>query len=127
MTTILVTGGNGQLASCIKDVEKQYDDLNVIYTDHLELDICELNQIQTFFKSNPQIDYCINCAAYTAVDKAESEVDKTYEINAQGAKNLAIVCHEFDSVLVQISTDFVFEGNGLSKIHHHPAHLLGHV
>ena len=48
MTTILVTGGNGQLASCIKDVEKQYDDLNIIYTDHLELDICE-------FESNTNI------------------------------------------------------------------------
>ena len=110
MTTILVTGGNGQLASCIKDVEKQYDDLSVIYTDHLELDICNLNQIQTFFKSNPQIDYCINCAAYTAVDKAETEAEKAFEINATGAKNLAQVCNDHDAILIHVSTDFVFDG-----------------
>ena len=110
MTTILVTGGNGQLASCIKDVEKQYDDLNIIYTDHLELDICNLNQIQTFFKSNPQIDYCINCAAYTAVDKAETEAEKAFEINATGAKNLAQVCNDHAAILIHVSTDFVFDG-----------------
>ena len=110
MTTILVTGGNGQLASCIKDVEKQYDDLNVIYTAHLELDICNLNQIQTFFKSNPQINYCINCAAYTAVDKAETESEKAFEINAIGAKNLAHVCNDHGAVLIHVSTDFVFDG-----------------
>ena len=110
MTTILVTGGNGQLASCIKDVEKQYDDLNIIYTDHLELDICNLNQIQTFFKSNPQINYCINCAAYTAVDKAETEAEKAFEINATGAKNLAQVCNDHDAILIHVSTDFVFDG-----------------
>lgn len=110
MTTILVTGGNGQLASCIKDVEKQYDDLNVIYTDHLELDICDLNQIQTFFKSNPQINYCINCAAYTAVDKAETEAKKAFEINATGAKNLAQVCNDHGAILIHVSTDFVFDG-----------------
>jgi len=110
MTTILVTGGNGQLASCIKDVEKQYDDLNIIYTYHLELDICELNQIQTFFKSNPQINYCINCAAYTAVDKAETEAEKAFEINATGAKNLAQVCNDHAAILIHVSTDFVFDG-----------------
>tara|TARA_R110002096_G_C14658100_1_gene727272 strand:- start:8753 stop:9610 length:858 start_codon:yes stop_codon:yes gene_type:complete len=110
MTTILITGGTGQLASCIKDVEKQYDDLNVIYTDYLELDICDLNQIQIFFKSNPQINYCINCAAYTAVDKAEAEAEKTFEINATGAKNLAQVCNEHGAILIHVSTDFVFDG-----------------
>jgi len=110
MMHVLVTGSNGQLASCIKDLAGQYENLKFIYTDYQELDICDLKQVNTFFKSNPKIDYCINCAAYTAVDKAESEVDKAYEINAQGAKNLAIVCHEFDAVLIQISTDFVFDG-----------------
>jgi dTDP-4-dehydrorhamnose reductase len=110
MTTILVTGGNGQLASCIKDVEKQYDDLIVIYTDYLELDICDLNQVQAFFKSNKQIDYCVNCAAYTAVDKAETEADKAFEINVIGAKNLALACNEQGAILIHISTDFVFDG-----------------
>ena len=110
MTTILVTGGNGQLASCIKDVEKQYDDLNVIYTDYLELDICDLDQVKSFFESNKQINYCINCAAYTAVDKAETEAEKVFEINATGAKNLAYVCNDHGAVLIHVSTDFVFDG-----------------
>ena len=110
MMNVLVTGSNGQLASCIKDLAKRDTSLNFIYTDYQELDICDLNQIESFFKSNQKIDYCINCAAYTAVDKAESEVEKTFEINAQGAKNLAIVCSEFDTVLIQVSTDFVFDG-----------------
>ena len=110
MMNVLVTGSNGQLASCIKDLSNQYEGLNFIYTDYQELDICDLNQIKTFFKSSPKIAYCINCAAYTAVDKAEAEAEKAFEINATGAKNLAIVCHEFDAVLIQISTDFVFDG-----------------
>ena len=110
MRNVLVTGSNGQLASCIKDLAKQYEDLDFIYTDYKELDICDLNQVNTFFKSNKKIDYCINCAAYTAVDKAESDVEKAFEINANGAKNLAIACSEFDTILIQISTDFVFDG-----------------
>tara|TARA_B110000238_G_scaffold192908_1_gene228726 strand:+ start:123 stop:980 length:858 start_codon:yes stop_codon:yes gene_type:complete len=110
MMNVLVTGSNGQLASCIKDLAKQYEDLNFIYTDYQELDICDLKQVNTFFQSNPKIDYCINCAAYTAVDKAESEVEKAFEINAIGPKNLAQVCSEFDTILIQISTDFVFDG-----------------
>jgi dTDP-4-dehydrorhamnose reductase len=110
MMNVLVTGSNGQLASCIRDLAGQYENLNFIYTDYQELDICDLKQVNTFFKSDPKIDYCINCAAYTAVDKAESDADKAFEINATGAKNLAIACHEFDMVLIQISTDFVFDG-----------------
>ena len=110
MMNVLVTGSNGQLASCIKDLAKRDTSLNFIYTDYQELDICDLKQVEVFFKSNQKIDYCINCAAYTAVDKAESEVEKAFEINAQGAKNLAIVCSEFDTILIQVSTDFVFDG-----------------
>jgi len=110
MINVLVTGGKGQLASCIKDIDKQYEDLNFIYTDYQELDICDLNQVNAFFKSNQKIDYCINCAAYTAVDKAEIEVDKVFEINATGPKNLAVACREFDTILIQVSTDFVFDG-----------------
>ena len=111
MITILVTGGNGQLATCIKDLEKKHDDLNVIYTDYLELDICDLNQVQDFFKANKQINYCINCAAYTAVDHAESDQEKAYQINAIGAKNLAIACNSNSTILIHISTDFIFDGN----------------
>lgn len=111
MINVLVTGGNGQLASCIKEVENQSDELNVIYTDYSELDISDLKQVQAFFKSNSKIDYCINCAAYTAVDQAESDVEKAFNINAIGAKNLALVCNKEKVVLIHISTDFVFKGD----------------
>ena len=109
MRNVLVTGSNGQLANCIMDIEKQYEGLNIIYTNYQELDISDLSQIEVFFKSN-QIDYCINCAGYTAVDKAETEADKAFETNATGAKNLASICSEQGAVLIHISTDFVFDG-----------------
>jgi dTDP-4-dehydrorhamnose reductase len=110
MMNVLITGANGQLASCIKDRVNQSEKMNFFYTDYQDLDICDLDQLKIFFESKPKMEYCINCAAYTAVDKAETDVDKAYEINAQGAKNLAIVCREFDVVLIHISTDFVFDG-----------------
>ncbi len=111
MINVLVTGGNGQLASSIKNLAKQYEGLHLIYTDYKELDICDLNQIDGFFKTHPKIDYCKNCAAYTAVDKAETDVEKAFEINAQGPKNLALVCNAQDTILIHVSTDFVFDGN----------------
>ena len=110
MINVLVTGGNGQLASCIKDLSKQHEGLHFIYTDYQDLNICDLDQVDVFFKSNQKIDYCINCAAYTAVDKAETETDKAFEINATGAKNLALACKEQGVILIHISTDFVFDG-----------------
>ena len=110
ITTVLVTGGKGQLASCIKDIENQYQDLNIIYTDYQDLNICNLQQVQAFFQDN-KIDYCINCAAYTAVDKAEEEQEIVFDINANGPKNLALACKEHRIVLIHISTDFVFDGN----------------
>lgn len=110
MMNVLVTGGKGQLASCIRDVEKTFDNLNLIYTDYQNLDISNLEEVNKFFCSN-KIDYCINCAAYTAVDKAEEEPDKAFQVNAIGAKNLAIACKGYNVVLVQVSTDFVFDGN----------------
>ncbi|AUS05206.1 dTDP-4-dehydrorhamnose reductase [Pseudotamlana carrageenivorans] len=107
---ILVTGSNGQLASCIKDLEDRYKELNFIYTDSTSLDICDLEQLKSFFQDNYCLDYCINCAAYTAVDKAETEIEKAFKVNAEGAKNLALVCQENQVVLLHVSTDFVFDG-----------------
>jgi len=113
MVNVLVTGANGQLANCIKDIGAFYPNLNLIYTDYLELDICNIKQVKIFFKENPPIHYCINCAAYTAVDKAETDVEKAFEINSKGAKNLAISCFVNNTVLIHVSTDFVFDGNKL--------------
>lgn len=110
MVNVLVTGGKGQLATCIKDIEGNYNSYNFIYTDHEDLDICKVTQLETFFNVN-KINYCINCAAYTAVDKAELEPEKAYQINVEGTNNLATVCVNYDVVLIHISTDFVFEGD----------------
>ena len=110
MIHVLVTGSNGQLGNCIKDLALMHSNINFTYSDYLELDICDLNQVSSFFQSYKHIDYCVNCAAYTAVDKAEKDVDKAFQINAIGAKNLATACNQYGSILIQISTDFVFDG-----------------
>ncbi|WP_136482682.1 dTDP-4-dehydrorhamnose reductase [Cognatitamlana onchidii] len=110
MINILVTGASGQLGHCIRDLSPNYMGFNFIYTDYQELDICKMDEVIPFFESN-QVDYCINCAAYTAVDEAESDVEKSYKINALGPKNLASACARHNAVLIHISTDFVFNGN----------------
>ncbi|WP_431133071.1 dTDP-4-dehydrorhamnose reductase [Psychroserpens mesophilus] len=107
---ILVTGANGQLATCIRSLDHSNIDYNFIYKNSSELDIVNIEAVKTLFKSST-INYCINCAAYTAVDTAESDSDKAYDVNVKGSENLAKVCHEFNTTLIHISTDFVFEGS----------------
>ena len=106
---VLVTGANGQLGQSIQFIANQYTNIQFIYTDYQELDITNFESCLTVFaKYKPQ--FCINTAAYTAVDKAESESDKAHLINAVGPENLAKVCNEFNTSLVHISTDFIFDG-----------------
>lgn len=109
MINVLVTGSNGQLGNCLKDLTTNDENFNFIYTDFQELDITNLIAVKQFFSSK-KINYCINCAAYTAVDKAESEPDVAYNINVLGAKNLALACKINQATLIHISTDFVFDG-----------------
>src|SRR5690606_10980221 len=72
-------------------------------------DITSQENVDIFFEDK-KFDYCINFAAYTAVDKAEEEIEQAYLINAEGAKNLADSCKKYDVILVHVSTDFVFDG-----------------
>jgi dTDP-4-dehydrorhamnose reductase len=109
MIKILVTGGNGQLAQCLKDVVKNDDELDVNFLDLPDLDITNQQQLASYF-SNHKFDYCINCAAYTAVDLAEEQSDLAYAVNAEGPKKLAEVCKKHRVKLLHISTDFVFDG-----------------
>lgn len=109
MKKILITGANGQLGSCIKDAAAKFPDLEFVYVSKQELDIENLEELKTFFEKNT-FTHCINTAAYTNVEKAESEQKKAYAINAEGVKNVAEVCRENDAVLVHISTDYVFDG-----------------
>src|SRR5690606_25601967 len=113
MINILVTGGNGQLAKCIKDLENTEGHLKFIYTDYQELDISDIEAVETFFKNN-HVDYCMNYAAYTAVDQAQNDPESAIRINKLGAKNLAIECQKYNSTLIHISTDFVFNGKQTS-------------
>ena len=107
---VLVTGANGQLGQSLQFIAKNYPELHFVFCSSSDLDITNLESCQAvFFKIKP--NYCINAAAYTAVDKAESEPEKANLINVIGPKNLAVVCKEFSSVLLHISTDFVFDGN----------------
>ena len=107
---VLVTGANGQLGQSLQFIAKHYPELHFIFCSSSDLDITNLESCQAvFLKIKP--NYCINAAAYTAVDKAESEPEKAHLINVIAAKNLAVVCKEFSSVLLHISTDFVFDGS----------------
>jgi dTDP-4-dehydrorhamnose reductase len=107
---ILVTGANGQLGQSINFISDNYPDTNFIFCNSSELDITNLENCQSIFKKHKP-NFCINTAAYTAVDKAESEKEKATAINVFGAQNLAQVCKNFDTVLLHVSTDFVFDGN----------------
>lgn len=103
---ILITGANGMLAKAVKEELKENE---LVCTDVEELDITNLDAVRLYTKK-VKPDYIINCAAYTAVDKAEEQEKLVYKINAIGPKNLAIAAQENDALLVHISTDYVFGG-----------------
>jgi dTDP-4-dehydrorhamnose reductase len=106
---ILVTGALGQVGQAIKKAAPAYSNIEFYFAGSTEADVTNLQSLEAVFtKVKPNV--CINAAAYTAVDKAESEPEKAYAINAAGAKNLAEVCKAFKTVLIHISTDFVFDG-----------------
>ena len=106
---VLVTGANGQLGQAIQFISEKYAEIEFKFCSSSDLDITSKENCQLVFtKFKP--DYCINAAAYTAVDKAESEPEKAHLINVIGAKNLAEVCKEFSTILLHVSTDFVFDG-----------------
>ena len=109
MIKILVTGGSGQLAQCLEDVVINENELNVDFQDLPALDITNKQQLESYF-SKYELDYCINCAAYTAVDLSEEQSDLAYAVNAEGPKNLAKVCKKYQVKFLHISTDFVFDG-----------------
>lgn len=106
---VLVTGANGQLGQSLQCIAKNYPAMDFVFCSSSELDITDLANCTGIF-SKYQPNYCINAAAYTAVDKAESEPEKAHLINVIGAKNLAEACQQNHCVLLHVSTDFVFDG-----------------
>lgn len=109
MTKVLVTGGNGQLGQSIKSISNEFSSLDFVFLGSNDLDISNINEVEDYFSKN-HFEYCINCAAYTAVDKAEEEQELAKKVNVLGVKNLALACKKNDVILIHISTDFVFDG-----------------
>ena len=109
MNNILVTGGNGQLGSELKELAPNYPDYNFLLTDVSDLDIRAHNEAREFIISN-NINTIINCAAYTDVDKAESEPELADAINHLAVANFAKIAKEKSIKLIHISTDYVFDG-----------------
>lgn len=109
MCNILVTGSKGQLGSEMNEIAHQYPNYHFIFTDVEELNITNHTEVAAFIELH-RIDIIINCAAYTAVDKAEVEVDIAKEINQLAVKNFAEIAKDKGIKLIHISTDYVFDG-----------------
>ena len=106
---ILVTGANGQLGKCIKDASANYPEFDFLFASRSELNIDSEDSVSNIL-SNNQFDYCINTAAYTNVEKAESDKENAFQTNAEGVKYLANYCKKANTTLIQVSTDYVFDG-----------------
>jgi dTDP-4-dehydrorhamnose reductase len=109
MNNILVTGGNGQLGSELKELAPTYANYHFIFTDVENLDICDHKAVATFIDKN-NINTIINCAAYTAVDKAEEQFELADKINHLAVANFAQIAKDKNIQLVHVSTDYVFDG-----------------
>lgn len=111
MKKIVVLGSNGQLGNCIRKIAPDFENkYEFIFTDSKTLDITDEDQINSFFYDNKP-DYCINASAYTAVDLAEKESDKAFAVNADGVGYIAQACVDHKSILIHVSTDYVFDGD----------------
>jgi len=111
MLNILVTGAGGQLGSEIKRIASGSNHYNYTFVDVEEMDLASDEAIFQFFQGK-DFDFVVNCAAYTAVDRAEEDQGLAYRINAGAVKTLAAICKEKQIRLIHISTDYVFDGNG---------------
>ncbi len=109
MKRVLVTGANGQLGLAIKAVASDYPELSFVFAGKAELDVTDAQQIEAFFKAK-RLDFCINAAAYTNVDKAEEDIEAAYALNETAPRLLAETCKQHSVFLIHISTDYVFDG-----------------
>ncbi|TNE57409.1 MAG: dTDP-4-dehydrorhamnose reductase [Bacteroidetes bacterium] len=108
-TTILITGAQGQLGQCFQQLAGQFPGLQFRYLDVAELDITNRKAVFSYF-SQHVVHWCINCAAFAAVDKAEGEPGPARLVNTVGARNLAQACAAGDIPLIHFSTDYVYHG-----------------
>jgi len=110
MSNILITGSNGQLGQSFKFCSSEYQKFNFVYKDFFQLNICDENQLRNFLEKE-KISFLINCAAYTNVDNAEQEIEKTQKINTNAVEILTHLSLEYQFKLIHFSTDYVFDGN----------------
>ncbi|MDR1883048.1 MAG: dTDP-4-dehydrorhamnose reductase [Prevotella sp.] len=107
---ILITGSNGQLGSEIRRISAMHENnFRFFFTDIAELDITDPQAVENFIKEN-NIGYIVNCAAYTAVDRAEDDVEACYKINRDAVANLGIAAANNRAKIIHISTDYVYDG-----------------
>lgn len=109
MSKIVVFGASGQLGTCLKIVSAEKD-LKISFPGEDIANILDPNVLEELFKQEKP-RFIINCAAYTAVDRAEDDLATARKINRDGAENLALLCNQYNAVMIHISTDFVFQGN----------------
>ena len=107
---ILVTGANGQVGKELKDLSDSFQQFDFVFLSRADMPINHFELVRNFFISLKP-SYCINCAAYTAVDRAEEEKEKAFQVNAEAAGVLAAICKKHATKLIHISTDYVFNGN----------------
>jgi len=107
---VLITGSKGQLGSEIKELASDYENLQCVFKDLPELDICDAETLTTII-SDQHINAVINCAGYTAVDQAEENSEIAEQVNVKGVLNLVNALEKVDGKLIHISTDYVFDGN----------------
>ncbi len=110
MINILVTGSSGQVGKELQELSPEFKDFNFVFTDIEELDIIDEEAVLALFKSG-NFQYCINCAAYTAVDKAEEDSETAYQVNVTGTKNIAHAASLNGTHLFQLSTDYVYHND----------------
>jgi dTDP-4-dehydrorhamnose reductase len=109
--TILVTGANGQVGNEFRVLAEKYPQYNFLFAGREDFAIEDFTAVKKYFAANT-INFCVNCAAYTAVDKAETEKENAFLINTAAAGNLAAVCAAHNTQFIHISTDYVFDGTG---------------
>jgi dTDP-4-dehydrorhamnose reductase len=115
MCKVIVFGASGQLGQCLQLVSAEKELTDIHFLPEEETNILDLETLQEAFKKHKP-EYVINCAAYTAVDKAEDEPEVARKVNVDGVANLSRLCKEYNSTLIHISTDFVFSGKGYQPL-----------
>ncbi len=108
---ILVTGGNGQLGKELQELSPDYSQFEFFFLTREDMPIDQFELVRNYFHTLKPA-YCVNCAAYTAVDRAESDKDLAFQINGEAVGVLAAVCKEHNAKFIHISTDYVFNGEG---------------